>query len=247
MKAVEKLLTLTLLFAGTASSAHATTVGTDQFFESFEAPALSYYPDNNGRWINFGDTPGFSGASGSRGLSFVGDSGSTWVVDTGNIDIVGPEWIAADGGQSVDMNGWERGSMYTYIELAPGRYELSFAFTRVPGGPQSVGLDVTWNGESIEGAPLYSSNDGTTSNMLWDWMSFELLVTPSAAAKGEMTTNQLRFVSLVTDGPDCNCHGAAIDAISISRVAEVPAPDSLSLMALGLPLLLLSRRRGIRR
>jgi hypothetical protein len=73
-------------------------MGVVVFSESFETPVVSTYPDTNGFWLLYG--PGASagtGSSASRGLSFVGDSGLTWNVDAGNIDIVAVEWNAHDG------------------------------------------------------------------------------------------------------------------------------------------------------
>ena len=63
---------------------------------------------------------------------FIGDSGQEWIVDVGNIDLVGTEWVADTGVQSIDLHGWERGSLYTDVQLEVGEYALTFCCFQAP-------------------------------------------------------------------------------------------------------------------
>ena len=218
------LLVLAVVF-GWSSGAFAGVI----FSESFESPVVSTFPGTNGDWLNYGTTtPGRTGSSASRGLSFVGDSGQTWTVDSGNVDITNTNaWDAQQGNQSLDMNGFEPGSMFTLVSLAPGRYELSFYLSKHPGLSSLNGtLEVQWDGAAAGVSP-YTANWSTSStNMTWTQQVIELLVPDSGFAT---SSHEIRFTSLTDVSP--GHYGPTIDTVSL---AQIPEPTTALLLTLGL-------------
>jgi hypothetical protein len=97
---------------------------------SFEEPILTAQTDPVG-WRNY-----------AAGQSF-----PRWTVGKGSVDIVSDgygqpprfgleAWPAAEGHQSVDLNGFEPGSIYQDIPTTKGAvYNLSFALSGNPIGP----------------------------------------------------------------------------------------------------------------
>ena len=64
-----------------------------------------------------------------------------WTVDRNSIDLIGPYWNAADGSQSVDLDGLAPGSIsQTFTTVAGQQYRLTFAYSankdRHPGRPR---------------------------------------------------------------------------------------------------------------
>ena len=111
--------------------------------ESFERPILSAqnFPAFNGYWVNFGkNTEGKTGGQAAYAEQFVGDSGQTWRVTQGNVDLVNlKEWDAADGVQSLDLNGWEQGALATGLSVPrAGNYRFQVALSKHPSIESAV-------------------------------------------------------------------------------------------------------------
>jgi hypothetical protein len=180
------------------------------FLESFETPVVDTYQNSNGNWLNFGiNTPGKTGSDASRGVSFVGDSGLTWTVDSGNVDIVDDsEWAAAQGRQSLELFGWENGSIYTNVSLSQsGNYNLKFFLA---GYPNVAGtMDVKVNGSSILSGPLQTQTQAPTYSQVG--IGFNV---------GAPGIYELRFESLSPIA------GPVIDYVSLEYQA-VPEPGSI--------------------
>jgi hypothetical protein len=172
------------------------------FHEGFETPVVPA----GSSWINFGIN--FPGAN--QGTSFVGDSGNTWVVDSGNIDIENPEWPAEDGVQSIDLNGLSPGSFYTTINIAPGTYQLVFAHSMHPGLTPPVFLEVDFDGVPVTGSPFPSIYATSVTNSYWQTETVTLTVAGNAGVIGPHT---LRFTSQqLTQAPSA---GPTLDDVRI--------------------------------
>lgn len=186
------------------------------FFEGFEQPDVASYPNSNGNWLLFGPTSsGRTGSSASRGTSFVGDSGNTWTVDSGNIDLV-IEWEADEGNQSIDLNGFEAGSLFTEIELSRGIYGMAFSFSEHPAlGDRTADMDVSVDGVSVPGAPFTADFPIVGGNMIYDRIEIPFAV--SAAG-----LHAFRFTSL-RQGTSDDSLGSVIDAFSIIPLEEAEA------------------------
>jgi hypothetical protein len=182
------------------------------FRENFETPDVSSYPNTNGNWLNFGiNTPGMTGSNASRGPSFVGDSGLIWTVDIGNIDITA-EWQASSGNQSIDLNGWEPGTLFTQLFLQRGNYLLKFALSKHPGlAGAPAAIDLSIGGLSVFGSPFTTYVESSSNDMLWNIVTVPFTVDDAG-------THELRFTSLVHLPWPARTFGPAIDDVSLYLV-----------------------------
>lgn len=154
-----------------------------------------------------------------------------WTVGGDSVDWIDTYWEAADGDNSVDLNGNGQGSISTDItDLVMGEtYEISFYLSgNSDGAPttKTVGVDV--------GAGVTEYTFDTTGSdvpMPMNWTEYTYLFTATA---GTMT---LTFASL-----DAGYYGAALDNVSIT-LAPVPVPAAGLLLLGGLGALGALRRR----
>ena len=171
---------------------------TTVFHEGFETP---YSP---GAWVTI-----------TTGQSFVGDSGLTWYVDAGDIDITRTTWTAAAGAQTLDVNGWSPGTVRTEIPLTPGTYEVSFQYSRnFPMVQEPALMQVTWDGQEVGGSPFSFNQVNSADDMKWARKSFVVSV---AANTGGTTSHSLSLKSL-NSGLPCNCQGPVVDELVIARI-----------------------------
>lgn len=171
---------------------------TTVFHEGFETPYSS------GAWVTIG-----------TGQSFVGDSGLTWYVDAGDIDITRTTWIAAAGEQTLDVNGWSPGTVRTDVPLTPGTYEVSFQYSRnYPMTQEPALMQVTWNGQEVGGSPFSFDLVNSADDMKWERKSF--VVSVSATPGG--TTNHSLSLKSLNSGLPCNCQGPVVDELVIARI-----------------------------
>ena len=209
MRLVSLVLVLWLLGPGSSYAAEKVV-----FSESFETPQLTTtnYPAYNGKWVNFGSaTSGYdTGANAPVGTSFIGGSGLEWTVTLGNIDLVdSSNFQAAEGSQSINLNGFEQGALATSAEFpAPGRYTLVFALSKNPTGVDEAKVEVSLDNVELAGSPYSFSNSVTAESMNYRYVS----VSFSVATAG---THTLQFKSLNTGSP--NGYGPVIDDITVSR------------------------------
>jgi hypothetical protein len=224
MRALKGLLAIAVVCSCVSGRALAGQI----FHEGFEVPCVAAYPGSNGYWLNYGtNTVPREGTSGSLGLSFVGDSGLTWTVDTGSVDITAatPDtWVAAVGQQCVDLAGWEPGSMFTTFDLAPGDYDLSFAFSKHYGlGDSPAHIAVLWDSLPVAGSPLAITTTNTPTEMHWQWANVPISIPDVGQG---IVSHTLRFTCL-DDGSEC---GPTIDEVSLN---SVPEPAAFTLLGVG--------------
>ena len=149
---------------------------------------------------------------------------SPWVVDAGNIDQIGSGfWQAAEGVQSLDMNGTVPGGIHQDLATTPGAtYNLSFSMAgNTAATPTIKHLQVFWNGGSI-GTFTFDTTGHSFASMGWTTMSASGLVATGA-------TTQLRFLSLDT-GTNA---GPALDNVVVVQATgpgATPEPGSVALL-----------------
>ncbi len=183
--------------------------------EGFESPVLNAtnFPLYNGDWVNFGTpTPNFdTGSDAPVDTSFTGDSGSVWTVSLGNIDIANSSLFdAAEGSQSLNLNGHEQGAVQVTIDFpANGTYELEFALSKNPENVDTAEVAISLDGESVLGSPLSFSESVTREEMNYKLVRVRLQVDQSG-------DHVLELKSLNTGSP--NGYGPVVDDLKIRQV-----------------------------
>jgi Flp pilus assembly pilin Flp len=136
-----------------------------------------------------------------------------WSVASGTIDIHGSHNAAADGGNSVDLNGSGRGSLMTSVDASGGE-EMVLTFDVAENttcGPDVKQMTISYNGQFVSTQQVNTIRP--MSDPGWQRRS----VTLPASASGE---GQLIFAS----GNDSNC-GVMIDNVNVQ-----PRPPRSDLM-----------------
>lgn len=180
--------------------------------ESFERPILSAqnFPAFNGYWVNFGtNTEGKTGGQAAYAEQFVGDSGQTWRVTQGNVDLVNlKEWDAADGVQSLDLNGWEQGALATGLSVPrAGNYRFQVALSKHPSIESAV-LNTSVDGRMLTGSPFIYEQAATQNDMRY------------AFVEGVFGIDRAGQVELKLASDVDGSAGPTIDSIRVERIAE---------------------------
>jgi len=140
-----------------------------------------------------------------------------WVIESGTVDHVGLDWVAADGLQCLDLNGSFEliGTIYQDVPTIPGQsYHVRFAYAgNFFCGPVVKTTQVTWDGSLLEEVSFDTTGHSETN---LGWVYFDYLVVASN------TTTRLRFQS--TTSTFC---GPALDDVSVTLVETPPAADFL--------------------
>ena len=153
-----------------------------------------------------------------------GDSISAWVV-LGSIDLISADyWSAAEGGQSVDLDGCGVGGVTQVVTTRAGAtYELCFALSANPDGPPTIKtLEVLWDGRRVASLTV-SSAGSTRQRMRWTYHRYDVV--------GRGGTSVLTFRSS-TEG----CYGAVIDDVKLQEKrapvarSNLPSNDRVSLL-----------------
>lgn len=133
-----------------------------------------------------------------------------WVIESGTVEIVGPYWQAAEGCQSLDLNGIfeDIGTIYQDVTTQPGqRYRIRFAMAGNPeGGPVVKTMKVFWN-DNLLGHLEFDTTGRTLANMGWRYHEYVV------AASGR--NGRLRFQSTCS-----SFLGPTLDDVSITPVAD---------------------------
>jgi Protein of unknown function (DUF642)/PEP-CTERM motif len=170
-----------------------------------------------------------------------GDGFSTlpgWSVVSGNVDVTtnASGWSPAyDGVDSLDINGWEAGTIsQSFADKAGATYTVFFAYSRnAAGAPDPATADVTAGDQTVHvSSPNDPSQFGTVGAMLWKTDSFTFVGTGHDS------------ITLAATVPGNG--GVFFDDIRVSGPAAVPEPASWALMigGFGLAGAALRRRRS---
>ena len=141
-----------------------------------------------------------------------------WEISRENVDLVGSYWQAADGTQSLDLNG--SGGIgavaQTFSTIVGQLYRVTFAMAANPDGCSIYTMAVAAAGSQAE---FSADVCGTVTSMGWEDKSWDFIAT------AETTT--LEFLSLSGSGES----GPALDDVAVT---PVPEPSVASLIMMGL-------------
>jgi len=158
-----------------------------------------------------------------------------WTVDAGSVDLTGTQTTwgpAASGAYSLDINGWDAGTISQALSTVIGRtYTVSFAYSRnAAGAPDPATADVTAGSNVFHvSAPNNTALFGTGGHMLWQTGSFTFTGTGHDAIQLQAT--------VPGNG------GVFFDNVSVSGAPE-PAAWALMIGGFGLAGASLRRRRA---
>lgn len=132
-----------------------------------------------------------------------------WTV-TPDIDHIGTYWQAAEGTQSIDLNGCQPGTISQVATTTPGAYSLLFALAGNPdqGTPVKTLTVTVTSGANVATQNLSFDTTGKT-RLDMGWVTQQLDFT----ATGDST---ITFTSTTPD-----CWGPALDDV---RLVATPAP-----------------------
>jgi choice-of-anchor C domain-containing protein len=178
------------------------------------------------------------GAPGSFSTLSAGDTSITgWTVGGGGIDYIGNYWTASNGNSSLDLNGFNPGSIsQTLTGLTVGaKYQISFDMAGNPdGNPTNKSLDVALDGITAYSA-TFDVSGHSNGAMGWATNTFDFTATG--------TSQLLAFVSTTTqdsgNGTYPFAFGPALDNVNLTQLAQsapspVPEPATWAMLLLGL-------------
>ncbi|MFF7654470.1 choice-of-anchor C family protein [Streptomyces sp. NPDC007983] len=168
------------------------------------APAASHFDDGSF------ETPRVAAST----FVNVGTGGTIgpWKVTGGNVDLIGAGfWQAAEGDQSVDLNGGNAGTVSQTFTTVPGkRYTVTYSLAGNPaGGPAVRTGKVLVDGQNFQDF-TFDVTGKTTTNM--GYVTHEV----SFVATGATTT--LAFASTVS-----GAYGPVIDDVSVRHCEPCPS------------------------
>jgi|GEM_PF-1135958 len=136
-----------------------------------------------------------------------------WVVESGTVEINGTYWQAAEGTQSLDMNGIfdEIGTIYQDVPTVPGQnYKVRFAYAGNPEceSPTLKTANAYWNGMLLANLSFDITGHSKT-NM--GWIYYEQVVTATS------TNTRIRFQA--TSPTFC---GLTLDDVSVTPTTAQP-------------------------
>ena len=140
----------------------------------------------NGSFENVGGAP-FQGWGGYT-FGFDGFGGASalpgWTINSGNVDVTtsaSPWGPAADGSNSLDINGWEAGSIsQTFATVAGKTYTVSFDYSRnAAGAPDPATATVSAGGVTYKVSAPNDGSLGSEYNFIWKPVTFTFVGTGS--------------------------------------------------------------------
>lgn len=152
---------------------------------------------------------------------------SDWTIGVFNVDLVGSGWTAADGVNSVDLNGNKKGEIHQTLTTTVGQtYLLSFELAgNFQGGPavKTMSVNIGPNG-------LYTFDTTGKSAGNMGWTSY------SKTFVAVSTATTLSFASNTS-----GAYGAVLDNVSVTAV---PEPETFAMLLAGLGMMgAIARRR----
>jgi choice-of-anchor C domain-containing protein len=159
-----------------------------------------------------------------------------WNVVSGSVDVIwtGSPWGPAyDGTNSLDINGWNAGTISQSFATDIGKlYTVSFAYSRNPAGaPNPATADVSVGSNIFHVSAANDGSFGSQYNMAWKTGSF------SFVGAGQDT---IRLAATVEGNG-----GVFFDKVSVSGAVPEPASWALMIGGFGVAGAMLRRRPSL--
>ena len=147
---------------------------------------------------------------GSYAAYSAGQTIDGWTVESSKVDLVETLWQAADGAQSVDLNGNGPGTIYQDVATVPGQeYYLHFALAGNTAAAPTIKTNQVWWNNSPLDTVMFNITGHSTADM--GWTNLEYLVTATN------TITRIRFAS-----QSYGNYGPAVDAVTLEPVPTPP-------------------------
>jgi choice-of-anchor C domain-containing protein len=179
-----------------------------------DAPGIGFTPV-----INLIQNGGFESPALPPGSFIFGATGTTitnWFVSLGDVDLLtNSSWVPAEGNQSVELNGFQRGAIQQSFATTFGQsYTVRFAMAGNgdPGNSGSLLHDLRVSAAGQHQDYTFDSTGHGQFNMGWTTQSFTFVATA--------TTTTLTFESL-----DFGNSGPAIDDVSVVLAFAIPVTE----------------------
>lgn len=164
-----------------------------------------------------------------------GSSIGAWTVSSGNVDHIHQLWAAAEGLQSVDLNGSGAGGVrQTLTTVAAQQYRIRFAVSENFFGVGDKSMDLFWGGSIVDSITITHDAARTALDMRWYYLQYDVTATSSS------TVLQFTSTTGAMNGSQGNAtfYGPALDDVSVN---PIPSPTAAAMI--GMVGLLASRRR----
>ena len=159
-----------------------------------------------------------------------------WTIENGSVDVIwtGSPWgPAAEGTNSLDINGWTAGTISQQFNTVAGTvYTVSYAYSRNPYNGDEADAYVSAGGHTDTLATFNDGHFGGGYAMLWNTASF------SFVGDGNAATVRL---GAITPGNA----GVFFDNVSVSGAVPEPASWALMIGGFGMAGAMLRRRRAL--
>ncbi|WHX20704.1 choice-of-anchor C family protein [Streptomyces malaysiensis subsp. malaysiensis] len=143
-----------------------------------------------------------------------GASIGPWKVTAGNVDLIGDGfWQAAEGNQSVDLNGGGAGTVAQTFATVPGKkYSVTYSLAGNPGGGPAVRT-----GKVLVDGQTFQDFSFDVTGKTWTNMGY---VTREVTFVARGTSTTLAFAST-----NSSAYGPVIDDVRVSSCTPCPSCD----------------------
>lgn len=131
---------------------------------------------------------------------FAGQTMGLWQVESGNVDLVERFWQAAEGNQSVDLNGNSAGTLSQTFTTEPGtKYTVTYSLAGNPGGAPTVKTgEVRIDGQNFQDF-TFNTAGKTFANMGYVTRQFTFVANNSSTKLTFASTSGLTSYGPVID------------------------------------------------